>query len=451
MSDRIPFIVYGDGPRLPSGLARIARDLLIRLLPEEERLGIAVHQLGVDPPDGWHWQAWPFWGLQPSMGDQGRAALDTLLTEVREVYAREPVVLMIMDPSRCYDLTRWAEDPRLADQGAYLAAQIWGYFPIDSENVWGGLSGPAAEAVKRCDRVLAYGRYGAEVLHTTLEGVRQPGVQTAPLPRQAVPYLPHGLDSTFRPGLPLEAAGEGFADWRRVLPPDASIIGCVATNQLRKDLSLLFASAAILKRQGPVGVWLHTDQLTNAWDIGQLCGDFNFRRREICVSTAEHLISDAVLAARYGASDATLGVGLGEGFGYPLVESLACGTPTIHVRFAGGAELIPRLDWLVEPAGWRLESCYAVKRPVLKPEDVAETLARAIRWRRQDPDFCRAYCSGAVSYLGWDVLWPRWRSWIARGLKALREERTDGTRRTIESLDEDATGAGGRDAEDTGV
>ena len=71
----IPFLVYGDGPRLPSGLARIARDLLLRLTPEAEELGIVVHQLGVDPPDGWHFQAWDFCCFLPNDLDQGREAV----------------------------------------------------------------------------------------------------------------------------------------------------------------------------------------------------------------------------------------------------------------------------------------------------------------------------------------------------------------------------------------
>ncbi|MEK7764995.1 MAG: hypothetical protein AAB368_02045, partial [bacterium] len=217
MTERIPLIVYGDGPRIPSGLSRIARDLLLRLQPEEEALGVAIHQVGVDPPDGWHWQAWPFWGFQPDTRDQGRAAMEVVVEELAAAYAHRPIILMIMDPSRCYDLTRAAEGRD--GVRAALDARFWGYFPIDSENIQGRLAGPAAEAVWACDRVLGYGRYGAQVLHATLQAKLQEettgkgGRGAARASMAPVGYLPHGLDPAWQPGVPLSESGEGFATW----------------------------------------------------------------------------------------------------------------------------------------------------------------------------------------------------------------------------------------------
>lgn len=419
MAGPTPFLVYGDGPRLPSGLGRIARDLLIRLAADADALGIQVMQFGVDPPDGWHWNAWPFWGLQPHLGDQGHEALEQILQQEIDPDGPAPIVLMIMDPSRCYDLTSTFPQGAQAIEDGARRVRFWGYFPIDSENIEGRIGGPAADAIGACERVLAYGRYGARVLASTLQAqidARVGGRGRAAIP--AVAYLPHGLDSGFQPAMALEESGLGFVKWRAGLPGDAWILGCVATNQPRKDLSLLFATASLLKREGArVGVWLHTDRQTNAWDVGQLCRDFGLARLEVCLSTAETVLTDRQLAARYCASDVTLGVGLGEGFGYPLVESLACGTPVIHGRFAGGVELIPHPAWLVDPVAWRLESCYAVKRPVLNPPDVAGAAALAIGWKRAQPAVCAAYCHGAVSYLQWDAIWPRWRAWVRRGLQ----------------------------------
>lgn len=417
----IPLLVYGDGPRLASGLGRIARDLLLRLVGEQETLGVMVAQVGVDPPGGWHWQAWPFWGFEPTERDQGRRAVAAAVADLHTQYQQRPIVLLIMDPSRCYDLTRTVGTPGAVDDPGAIPATVWGYFPIDAENMHGAINGPAAEAVWACDRVLGYGAYGARILHTTLTRLAADRVQAstsvAPLP-----FLPHGLDATFRPGLPLSAAGTPFARWRLALPGDTWILGCVATNQPRKDLSLFFTAGARLKAQGvKVGLWLHTDRLTNAWDVGQLTVDFGFQRPEVCISTSGEPLEDAQLAARYGACDATLAPGLGEGFGYPIVESLASGTPVVHGCYGGGVELLPRSDWLIAPVTYRLESCYAVKRPVFSPDDVAAALAAAAGWKRDHPALATAYCSGAVSHLRWEVLWPRWRAWIRRGVEMARQ------------------------------
>ena len=75
LDPRIPLIIFGDGPRLHSGLARIARDLAVRLYAESDSLGIRVLQVGIDTGVGWHWQPWDFYGFQQSSHGFGRDAM----------------------------------------------------------------------------------------------------------------------------------------------------------------------------------------------------------------------------------------------------------------------------------------------------------------------------------------------------------------------------------------
>lgn len=430
---RIPFIVYGDGPRVPSGLARIARDLTARLWAEQEELGIRLAQVGVDWPGGWHWQAWDFCGFQPTPSDQGRGAVAMVVEDLRKETGARPIVLMIMDPARCYDLTRKVGNPGEVDLEPEIDAEFWGYFPIDSHNQNGAIGGPAARAVADCQRVLAYGRYGADILKRTQAMVyaARPGAVAPP-----IQYLPHGLEPhVFHPGVPLDRASEAFQAWARAVPPNALRIGAVATNQPRKDLGLLFTTVAQLRSQGyPVAVWLHTDKLTHAWDVGELAATCALRREEVAISIEEE--RDEQLAARYAWSDVTIAPGLGEGFGYPIVESLACGTPVVHGKYAGGVELVPYPGWLVDPVAWRLESLYALQRPVFHPKDMADAVLRAYSAAQQDPPGMAQYCSGSVAHLSWQHLWPRWRKWIQTGLierRKARSEERHGARGTRES------------------
>lgn len=412
MDPRIPFIVFGDGPRLHSGLARIARDVAVRLFAEEEELGIRVLQVGLDKPGGWHWQAWDFYGFQQTQKDCGRAALEQVTEELRLEHDQEPIILGIFDPSRLYDLTRAVETHLdYIPHEDHLQAKIWGYLPIDSHNVQEMIGGPAAELTHNLDRVLAYGPYGAGVLKRTLDHIRHRG----PRAHNSVSWLPHGLEPGVFVPTHFDAADPAWKDWYRLLPPEALVVGCVATNQGRKDLGLLFAAGAQLRLMGEdVALWLHTDLMVKDWSIVQLAQDFLFPKDRIFVSTEP--ITDQQLAGRYAWSHVTLAPGLGEGFGYPIVESLACGTPCVHGNYAGGAELLPPM-WRVEPVAWRLESCYALQRPVFDPAVVATVLRVAATHKRQDPDACRAYCSGSVEHLSWKSLWPRWRSWIRTGLR----------------------------------
>jgi glycosyltransferase involved in cell wall biosynthesis len=424
---RIPFILFGDGPRLHSGLGRIARDLATQLVARQEDLGIRLVQVGVDYPSGWHFLPWELYGFQPTERDMGRSAMQVVLHELQQEEVERPIVLLMTDPSRCFDLTRASLDP---EQGAdrqvtvretRLQAEWWGYFPIDGHNPSERVGGPAAEAVKACTRVLGYGRYGAGVLKRTLDAER-------------VAYLPHGLDlRVWHPAYTLEQAHPDFAAWAQGAG-SALRIGCVATNQPRKDFGLLFAAVADLKQRGyPVRLWLHTDLEVKAWSVVELARSFAFTYEELAVTALPvgvPPLPDEQLAAQYAWSDVTCAPGLGEGFGYPIVESLACGTPCVHGRYAGGVELIPDPRWLVEPVAWRLESGYVIQRPVFKPADMAAALELAATYKRTQTKACQAYCAGSVAHLDWRYLWGRWESWIRKGLETRREEHLSGARAT---------------------
>ena len=383
----LPFVIYSDGPGLPTGLARIARDLTERLFAEQEALGISVLQVGYDPTPHAPYP-WPTYSA-PTMdaeGDWGAGMVDHAWLGWFGNHAG--VLFSVWDPGRSY--------PLLQVKGA---EQRWGYFPVDAANVNGTLGGPAREAIQRYDRVLAYGRWGSQVLK--------------PLRGEPVPYLPHGLD--------LDVWGyhhtpEALARAEAIVQPRQGeiIIGCVATNQPRKDLGLFFAALAELRTRGlNVRGWLHTDRLVRSWSVQQLVSDFGLAKK-VTVSLS---LTDAELAACYSICGVTFAPGLGEGFGYPLVESLACGTPVVHGDYGGGAELVPMNAWKVPRVAERLESVYALVRPVFRPEDCANAVMRALDWKRNDHAVCQAYCRGAVRHLGWDVLWPRWRSWFKQGLE----------------------------------
>lgn len=388
MSNPIPFVVYSDGPRLPTGLARITRDLTQRLVAEQESLGISVLQVGYDPLPG-PAVAWPLHTIArlDTEGDWGASAVDAAWLHW---FGNRPGILCsVWDPGRSYPLL-----------GVKGAEQRWGYFPVDAANVNGALGGPAGDAVRGYDRVLGYGRWGAEVLKATRGG--------------KVPYLPHGLDLSvwdYRQTV----ASLGQAEQILQLREGEVVIGCVATNQPRKDLGLYFATLAELRKRGhKVRGWLHTDALVRSWSVQQLVQDFGLAKKV----TVTLSLTDEELAACYAICGVTIAPGLGEGFGYPIVESLACGTPCVHGDCAGGAELVPMNAWRVPYCAERIEGVYALVRPVFDPKDVANAVERALEFKRNDERTCQAYCRGSVAHLDWGALWPRWRSWFKKGLEA---------------------------------
>lgn len=388
----LPFLVYSDGPRQPTGLARITRDLMTRLWAEREALDLDLLQVGYDPLPGpaVPWPLWTFSQMETGPdGDWGAPVVDQAARQHFQRSEPEGVLFSVWDPGRAYALL-----------GVKALEQRWGYFPIDAANVQGTLSGPAGEAIKRYDRVLAYTHWGS----TVLRDLRSP-----------IPYLPHGLDLdtwTYRVDAAALERMEGVFRRR----PGEWILGCIATNQPRKDLPIFFGTLAELRRRGhKVKGWLHTDRMVRHWAIPGLIQDFNLGRHVVVTLS----LTDQELAAGYASCGVTLAPGLGEGFGYPIVESLGCGTPVVHGDYAGGAELLPLNAWRVPVRAQRVEGFYALVRPVFRAEDFANAVERALDWKRNDHQVVQAYCRGAVDHLSWGHVWPRFRSWIKQGLEEL--------------------------------
>lgn len=306
--------------------------------------------------------------------------------------ARPGILWVIWDPGRL-----------AAYQGIDLPVQLWSYPAIDADGSGGGIGGPAGQALQRADRVVAYGRWASQVIRT---------VRGEP-----VPYLPHGIvSSLYVPASPEEQEWGTMQLGPHVRRGDR-IIGCVATNQPRKDLGLYCQTLRALAARGyPVYGWLHTDTLLKAWSVLQLVEDCGLAKR-ITVSTGEY--TDRQLACLYQRCSVTIAPGLGEGFGYPIVESLAAGVPVVHGDFGGGRELVPKREWRFPVREIRLEGIYAQRRPVFRADDVANAIERAWRWREAiGPAAAEAYCRGSVAHLDWTSLWTRWRGWIRAGLES---------------------------------
>jgi glycosyltransferase involved in cell wall biosynthesis len=383
---KTPLLLVGDGPTEPTGLGRILRDLGRRIVTSD----LPVELISVGGPVPPVWTEWPHFPLDERLHrgeDWGASYVEQIY---RSYFGDRPgVIWVIWDPSR------------LAYYHGILGGlvQLWSYAAIDAQNRNGTIGGPGGQALQLADRVIAYGRWGSEIIHTL---------------RDPVPYLPHGLSAT---GL---LGSEYSAEWaRQQLGPHFKqrdlLIGCVATNQPRKDLGLYFQTLAELQARGiPVYGWLHTDILVKAWSVQQLVMDCGLAKR-VTVSTENY--SDPQLQALYQQCAVTIAPGLGEGFGYPIVESLAAGVPVVHGDYAGGRELIPRREWRFPVRELRLEGTYALQRPLFRAEDVANAIERVLEWEEAvGSATVQGYCRGAVAHLEWTSLWPRWQGWIRQGL-----------------------------------
>ena len=404
----IPLLVISDAPTAGTGLGRITADLASRIalnLSDVFRVatlgygGIASHKLPhhhyvAEGMDGW---------ILPT------------LPEIWNDWAgkEKGIVLFISDPSRLAWFSRpeMSEDlakyPSLKDFLMKPTFEKWIYAPVDASGPNDRLTFPLQQSLLGFDRILAYGQFGEDVIRRTL------GKQESD--NRHLTSLPHGIDiSVFYPRdrktsraffFPITGAANLFGT-KDLIKSDELLIGAVATNQSRKDMPLLIETVAILSRDKKVRLWLHTDSLerSSGWSIPAMLVDYGLVDRTVV--SLGHIPDDA-MAKAYSACDVTIAPAP-EGFGYPVAESLACGTPVIGGSYAGAADILHQ-SMQVRPVTFRYEGIWASKRPIYNPHDWA---IKVDNWHGYKGEISLPNMSMLDSDYYWDNLWVKWETYL---------------------------------------
>lgn len=242
------------------------------------------------------------------------------------------------------------------------------YCPIDGSPI------PAdwLETFNGADVMVAYGEFGKRVMQSRDNSIK-------------VEIIPHGVDlSVYRPK-------ENVKRPKKALE-NAFFIGCVARNQPRKMLPRLLKMFSLFVKPwikcnkcgittsmdtsdrcgycGSVDIigfpakddaylYLHCSQNDlSGWDILELCNRLEIGKkvmypRNNVVGTG---VPDFIMADFYNMFDVFTLPTSGEGFGLPILEAMACGTPTLvtnysgHLDFCKGvSELIAVSEYVTEP------------------------------------------------------------------------------------------------------
>ena len=406
----VPLLIISDAPTAGTGLARITKDLATRIaehMPEVFRVATIGY-------GGSYTRSLPFpqYNWVPNK--------DWIVYELPEIWKdfagdEKGIVMTIWDASR---LLWFSRPENCADRALQKFLQnrsfkTWGYFPIDATGPNDRLTAVLGHIIDGYDRVLAYSKWAADILHRTLPA------------RTDIESLPHGIDTSVFTPRPRVQARHSFGARIHAFKPDgrmlsiaddAFMIGIVATNQARKDYGLGIQVAAEIAKKIPVTLWIHTDTLERHWSIPALLNDFNFLNNTVITCVP---LTDEQMSWCYSACDVTLGIGLGEGFGYPIFESLACGTPCIHGDSGGAAEhmnehlrvgTVRNENSCARPI-YRLEGVYNCCRPVFDAEEWAS---------RIDCVMDDEMKISLPPHLDWNNLWPRWEEWLSKGIHGSR-------------------------------
>lgn len=405
MPKPIPLLIFSDAPSASSGLARITRDIATRVAThmgdtfKVATIGYGGASSSRLPFFQYHWHFDGNWMIRE-------------LPDVWDDFCedRRGIFMTIHDASRMLWLAQpdtGCEDKRLQEWLKSGPFQKWGYFPIDATGINDKFTLSLTQTYLGYDRVLAYTNWAKRILENSLE--------PHDCVKRDLSFIPHGIDTSIFYPRDRQHARELFCEHLSGRPAEKFrindndlVIGIVATNQIRKDFGLGLEVVARLARERPVKLWINTDMLERNWSIPSLLYDFGLMDR--AVTTVAMNISDDRMAWSYSACDMTLGIGNAEGFGYPIFESLACGTPCIHGNDGGAAEFMPK-SMLVQPYGKRIEGPYDCVRMFYRAEDWLKVTEGVLR--RKDENVARVKLHPE---LDWTNVWARWKAWFERGI-----------------------------------
>lgn len=379
----IPLLIVGDSPDLHTGLGRIGHDVACLLATNP------AFRLGYLGRGGFGRRRYPWatYNFHPAeQWGEGRieSAWEDLAGNDRGI------IFTIWDASR---LLWFAEPIGLPDRLAgFLTSgrfERWGYFMQDSTGVNAlQLPGAAAHVMSRYNRVLLASQWAWGAAKNSIE-------------HKDVDWLPHGINTTtFQP------VDKLYGRSALRVPQEAILIGSVMANQARKHWPVVFEAVA---RTAGAWLWARCDDPIRYWDMQALAAEYGLMDR---VVFEYQPLSDKELAMRYSACDLTLLISGGEGFGYPIAESMACGVPCITGEYGAGGELV-QPEWRVKPAWTHIDTMHNVRRAMYGPEEVASVIANVLA-----TPLTPAEVREAIVHLEWSKLKTCWNRWIARGLQS---------------------------------
>ncbi len=216
----------------------------------------------------------------------------------------------------------------------------------------------------------------------------------------------HGVDATQRRGLDAEYVPAAF-DGSAYYPRDSSLmrrefgaegrflVACVAANTghpgspSRKSYpQIMEAFKLFLDHQPDAVLYLHAHQ-KGQMDLGMLAKHYGIH--EHVISALPYYLATGAytsdhMAQIYSAADVLLSPSMGEGFGVPIVEAQACGTPVI----TGGWTSMPEIT----RTGIALDKADATPYPVVTygtmylphVEAIRDALVESTKWRHAPAD-----------------------------------------------------------------
>lgn len=204
-----------------------------------------------------------------------------------------------------------------------------------------------AASERRARRHLEAVTASAEAVIAVSEATRRDVVSLLGVPEERVAVVAHGVEPTFRPVVDRAA----LAEVRRRYRLPARYLLFVGGIDFKKNVTRLLEGYAVARMSGRI-----PHVLALAGPLQRTDNPFFVaaQERARAVGVAGHVrwlgyVPDADLPSLYSGADAFVFPSLMEGFGLPVLEALACGTPVVTSAGSAMAEVAGEVAALVDP------------------------------------------------------------------------------------------------------
>jgi len=299
-----------------------------------------------------------------------------------------------------------------------LNLPVMGYIPID-----GPFTGKMHNYLRNYYKIIAYSRFGYNELLKWY-------------PPSKLGFIPHGVDTEkFRPmsKKQYEDAREWMADtsengdFAPPIPEDAEFIAVEMSANVgpRKLLPLLMKTwSRFCEQHRKAHLFIFTNAYSERGGYDLISHRIDLKmEKNIHFPRYDPIIQpwpDENLRKLLGAADVFVHIAVAEGFGLPLVEACACGTPPIAPRNSAQTENVEGHGWLVENIDEDEYIDFPVYVPTLQeyPVPSQKSLLRMLEEAYNNPDLVKKYGRKSrrfvVDNYAWDVVMPQWLEFLER-------------------------------------
>jgi glycosyltransferase involved in cell wall biosynthesis/ADP-heptose:LPS heptosyltransferase len=420
--NRTTLLWYGDAPTVETGFGRVTRSITLGLWKTGRYniVCVGINDRGEDHPlkklPNYHVVSVPYLDKDPYGYQVMPKAIENYRPEVL-IALNDPWLLTSERGRPDYN---WFEKV-IQEKAGNIPWMV--YFPVDG----GPFKQDWCNLFRSSWRAIAYSNYGKKVV-----------LDAAPDLKDKLKMIYHGVDlSTFQV-LPNQVKEKVRQEMN--IPEDHKFIGIIARNQPRKniprglrifkyfrdgygkckvcggltgvdqfdsDCELCGSRDWAVAREGfhKASLYLHMNlKDPRGNDLPKIIADEKVRG---VVYPKQHDIArgvpDSVLSAYYNALDVMFLPTTGEGFGLPVLESLASGTPVVATRTTsvvelledGGGILVDGSDWTI------VDDTAQVRRHVIDIEKAVSALWRICSddaFYEEQVSFGQLFASG----MGWD-------------------------------------------------